>query len=286
MLIDISNIQFPIPITGIIHVGAHICEERDKYLSFVSENNIVWFEANSSCVSFVKQHFPSTIIFNQCLSDIDNQIVTFNITNNVQSSSFLNLKHHSIEHPDVVVTETKKLSTITLNTFFKQHPEFTNHSFNFLNIDAQGAELLILQGTDITKYDYIYLECSLSELYENTPLFSDIYEYLMPYFNIREINMTDHKWGDVLFFKKELYPPFNIYYGVPDKKINITHECIKRSLSHPDKLISIPAGDEQRALMFSDPCFGIKKSIFVEYNKSSNKHGKVLTFESDTPVEL
>jgi len=286
MLINILNIHFPLPITGIIHVGSHMCEERDIYLSFVTENNIVWFDANSYCVDFIKQQFPSTVIFNECFSNKDNEIVTFNITNNIQSSSFLNLKEHYTEHPDIFTVDTRQLTTNTLNTFFKQHTEFDSHQFNFLNIDVQGAELLILQGTDITKYDYIYLECSIAELYENGALFSQIYQYLMPYFNIREINMTNHKWGDVLFFKKELYPPFKIYYGISDNNIDVTQLCIKQSLSHPNKSIIIPTNDEHRASLFTDPCFGTQKYIFVQYSKSSNKHGKAFAFDSNTPVVL
>lgn len=51
---------------------------------------------------------------------------------------------------------------------------------SLLKIDVQGGELNVLKGlgllTDVI--DYIYLEVSFIELYENQPLFAIIYDYL------------------------------------------------------------------------------------------------------------
>jgi FkbM family methyltransferase len=48
-----------------------------------------------------------------------------------------------------------------------------------LKVDVQGGELGVLQGCDtLGLVDYIYVELSFVELYENQPLFRDVVEYL------------------------------------------------------------------------------------------------------------
>jgi FkbM family methyltransferase len=52
-----------------------------------------------------------------------------------------------------------------------------------------------------------------------------------------------------------------IYYGIEDKKIDITEECYKKLLVN--NIINIPKGDLNRAKIFTDPVNGIKKKIFI-----------------------
>ena len=58
-------------------------------------------------------------IYNAVVADEDDKEVTFNIANNGQSSSILEMKTHLIEHPSVFYTKQEKMRTITLDTFLE-----------------------------------------------------------------------------------------------------------------------------------------------------------------------
>ena len=45
---------FKLDIKGILHVGAHKCEELDVYLKHTNSNNIYWIEANPNLVNQLK----------------------------------------------------------------------------------------------------------------------------------------------------------------------------------------------------------------------------------------
>ena len=81
-------------IKGILHIGAHTCEElRDYTSNGVPIQKIIWVEANPELVQKIKANKNIRII-QACVADQDDQEVTFQITNNFQSSSILNLKEH------------------------------------------------------------------------------------------------------------------------------------------------------------------------------------------------
>lgn len=274
MIIDINKLRFCKSVNGVIHIGAHNCEERIIYLSYfnnLTDNDIVWIEAIHENVNYIKTNYPSIKIFNECISNTDNEIVTFNITNNSQSSSFLNLKEHLIEHPDVYNIKSIEIKTKTLKTFYDEN-NFTYDKFNFMVLDIQGAELLALKGAkEILEYvDFIYLEVNTKELYENCGLLSDIDIYLGKYnFQQQTILMTKHGWGDAFYVKNKyaLLPNYKIEYGIENNKIDITNTILKKiNNSH---LFHLPKGDEERSFIFGDPIFGIYKNIYIsdENNK-------------------
>ena len=205
MRISIPELNIIKPIKGIIHLGAHECEERNDYINNfnLDDSKILWFDALPYKVNSIKQHNPSIQIYNLCLSNEDDKDVSFMVTNNFQSSSMLNLKTHLQEHPDVYEIGRIELKTKTLNSFFKEN-SFAPENYNFMNLDLQGAELLALQGSsDILPYiDYIYTEVNEKELYENCALLPQLDEYLQKFgFKRTQTKMTQYGWGDALYIK-------------------------------------------------------------------------------------
>jgi FkbM family methyltransferase len=267
MLIDIKSLPFSKKVNGIIHIGAHECEERGAYIQQfnITDEHIIWIDALKSKVDIIKNNEPYIKIFNECISDKDNELVVFKITNNFQSSSFLNLKEHLIEHPDIHEIYRIELYTKTLKTFYNEN-NLNRGDYNFMNLDIQGAELLALKGAGdiLTNIDYIYIEVNTKELYENCALLSEVDEYLSTFhFKRLHTYITSHGWGDAFYIKNIHYISDNlkIEYGVDTNKIDITDVVFKKCIV--GDIIHIPCPDGKRAEIFSDPLWGVIKKIFI-----------------------
>lgn len=273
MLIDIKNLNFIKNITGIIHIGAHECEERINYLlkfHNITDDDIIWIDALSEKVDTIKKNYPTIKIYNECISEQDNESIIFNVTNNYQSSSFLKLKEHLIEHPDIHKIKEIEMKTKTLKTFYREN-NFSYDRFNFMVLDIQGAELLALKGAnEILDYiDFIYLEVNTKELYENCALIGDIDNYLNNFnFKRKDTLMTEHGWGDAFYVKNiyKLSSNYKIKYGIEEKSIDITNVILKSVMNNVNSsgVFHIPCDDNNRASLFGDPLYGIIKNIYIE----------------------
>ena len=194
-------------VNGVIHIGAHECEERSEYKTRfdLGDDKILWFEALPHKVEQIKQMYPEVKIYNECMSNTDDVMVEFIVTNNFQSSSMLELKTHLQEHPHIFEISRIWLPTRRLDTFVKQH-NILFSEFNFMNLDIQGAELLALQGCgDLLKHvDYIYTEVNEKELYQGCCLVSDLDTFLNEWGFVRVLtHMTQYGWGDAFYIRKE-----------------------------------------------------------------------------------
>ena len=207
MLIPFDTIcnKYDLKIRGILHLGAHLLEEKEDY-DAKNISKVVWIEGNPNIAELAKNKADGIIhtVYNYLISDVDDEEVEFNIANNGQSSSILKLGKHSIYHPDVVYTNTIKAKTKTLKTIIKNNSLNIN-DYNFLNIDLQGVELKALRG--LGKYlhyvDYIYTEVNSGNVYEGNDLITDIDLYLEKYgFERVETEFTGAEWGDAFYIKK------------------------------------------------------------------------------------
>jgi len=190
-----------IKIDGVLHLGAHECEELSFYNEInVSNENIIWIEAiNEKVIQAQNRGIPN--VYNAIITDKDDEDIVFNISNNIQSSSVLELGTHAKEHPDVYYIDKIHTKSITINSFFEKN-KIDGTKLNLWNFDIQGAELLALKGaTNYIKYaKAIYLEVNENELYLNCGLIEDIDLFLEKY-NFKRVitNITPHKWGDALY---------------------------------------------------------------------------------------
>jgi len=208
MLINFERLPIKNKIKGVVHIGAHECEERNGYINCfdINDSNIIWIDALKLKVQKMKSLYPGIRIFNECIADKDNEVVSFMITNNYESSSILNFKTHSVEHPHVQEIDRIKLYTKTMQTFYKEN-NINSNEFNFLNIDIQGAELMALKGAGdiLNDIDYIYTEVNEAELYDGCCLVQDLDKYLAQYnFERTLTKMTRHGWGDAFYIKKQI----------------------------------------------------------------------------------
>ncbi len=202
---DIRN-KYKINVKGILHVGAHYAEEAESYKS-CGVDDVIWVEADPDTFLTLQDkisNYKNHKSFCFAASNIDGQELDFNVTNNGESSSILELKEHLIEHPHISVIDKKKVFTKKIDSFVKEE-NINISNYNFLNLDIQGAELLALKGMSesLENIDFIYSEVNEKELYENCALINEIDDFLSKYnFNRVETKMTSHGWGDALYIKK------------------------------------------------------------------------------------
>ncbi len=191
--------KYNLKIKGIIHVGAHMCEELHDYCrEGVPEDKIIWIEGNPKIV----QKQPNIKNLYQALIFDEEKEMDFMITNNGASSSLLELDEHKIEHPHIHEVDRIKLPTITLENFLiKNNIEI---DFNFINLDLQGTELNALKslGERINKVDYIYTEVNKKHLYKDCNLIDELTSFLESHgFRLVDLSMTQHGWGDAFYMR-------------------------------------------------------------------------------------
>lgn len=190
-------------IKGILHVGAHECEEkRDYNAKGIPDTKIIWVEGNKDKVLEMRLKGIDNIYC--AVVDEEERDVTFRITNNGQSSSILALDTHLEHYPHITVSEERKVRTTTLAKLFKDSL-IPIEELNFWNMDIQGAELSALKGAgDYLKYaEYLYLEVNVESLYKGCALLPEMDSYLEEKgFERVATNIVQQGWGDALYIRK------------------------------------------------------------------------------------
>ena len=213
MLIPITELKarFNIKIKGILHIGAHNCEELGDYISCgVNLSNIYWIEALPRLVEKNKRINPLLNIYQAVIYDEDNKEIEFNITNcdgdvnNLQSSSILEFGSHKTSHPFVKLVDKVKMKTSRMDSVIVKNA-IAMENVNFINLDIQGVELHALKSMEsyLNNIDYIYSEVNTEEVYKNCDQMSDLTEYLSK-FNFSLADARIYKqfgWGDAFYIK-------------------------------------------------------------------------------------
>lgn len=212
MYISIKKIidEYNLNIKGIVHIGG--CKGEELFSYYKSKiKNIILVEANPDLIKglnfkkFIYNNFlrMNISIENFAAFNQNDQIMNLNITNNLQSSSVLNLLKHSELYPNIIVKKKTKIITKTINKIFEENYDIKN--FNFLNLDIQGAELKAMEGCSevLSSLDAVYTEINFEELYEGCPHVSEIDLFLKEFKFKRVLTKTpDHpSWGDALYLK-------------------------------------------------------------------------------------
>lgn len=203
MLIDLNYLilKYNIVFKGILHVGAHECEEINAYEKYVNRNKILWVEAMQNKVEQSKNKFDQILIEQAVVSDCVEK-VKFNVSNNGQSSSILELGIHKIHHPHIHYINSYEVETKMLKDIINKYPI----EFNFLNFDIQGAELKALKGMEeyLSKVDYLYTEVNEDYVYKECALVTELDEYLSKFnlFRVETKWCENFKWGDAFYIRK------------------------------------------------------------------------------------
>lgn len=205
MLLDFKKLykKYNMKIDGVIHIGAHYGQE---YLLYKELNikNISFFEPLKKNFSVLENNIPideHIKLYNFALGR-ENKNVSMYVEsiNNGQSSSILKPKLHTEQYKNIIFNEIEEVEMKRLddiNLVYKH---------NFINIDVQGYELEVFNGSKETlkNIDYIISEVNRAELYENNVFVDKLDEFLKDYNFLRvETSWDGITWGDALYIKKE-----------------------------------------------------------------------------------
>jgi FkbM family methyltransferase len=144
---------------GVIHVGAHEGQEAGDY----DELKQLYIEPIPSLAKLLRDEG-----FDVLEVAISNYTGTsdFYITDFDQGSSLLLPLEHSIQNK----------ITVSVDTLENVVPD--SSPYNCLVIDVQGAELDVLKGTKVEKFDLIICETNSRERYSGSPVHEDIVGYM------------------------------------------------------------------------------------------------------------
>jgi len=187
-----------IPVSGVIHVGAHFGEE---YLAYISAGiyNIHFFEASHKTFAKLKFQVGCSSCYNFALGAVESKSTMYVETRNQgQSNSLLKPLLHSKQYPQITFDETEVVTVRPLDSF-----KITG--CNFLNIDVQGFELEVLKGSErsLSGINYIYSEVNRAETYENCAQIGDMDGFLSGHgFKRVETIWAGGIWGDALWIKQ------------------------------------------------------------------------------------
>jgi len=199
--------KFGIRPKGVLHVGAHLGQEVLSYF-YMGVSAVAWVEAQPDLIEPLKQNvgrFKNNKVALACVTDKDDEVVKFNVTNNGMSSSVFELGTHQELHPEVVYTKCLALNSITLKSLYKRE-EWGINDYDLLVLDLQGAELLALKGLDelINNFKWIYTEVSKEAVYVDGAQLPDLENYLrLKGFQRDYIHMETRGWGDALYSRRD-----------------------------------------------------------------------------------
>lgn len=209
MLLEWSEIvqtYFQRPITGVLHVGAHLAEEAPLYED-EGISNVWWVEGNPTVVDKLKivlRNFPNQRLIEALVFEEDGKELNFNITNyDGMSSSVYEFGIHKTFSPDIFFVNHMKLPSRSLDSLVA---EYNIRDINLLNLDIQGAELPALSGaTELLKgVDYILTEVNKKQVYKGCSQIGDIDSFLEEFTRVETFWVADQGWGDALYVRKDV----------------------------------------------------------------------------------
>jgi FkbM family methyltransferase len=198
-------------VRGVVHVGAHTCQELPLYRS-LGIPKILFIEANPDICARIRRENasdPAVRIENFAISDANGSL-TLHIMSESQSSSILPLKHHKDYYPEIHQIRDLVVPARRLDSMFGEMG-LDPRDYNYLHLDIQGAELLALRGAAslMAHFDVVSTELNFDELYEGCALAEDLEDFLAchDFHPATVLCPCSPSWGDALFVRGPFLTP-------------------------------------------------------------------------------
>lgn len=170
-------------VTGVIHIGGHIAEERELYAK--NGLDVVWIEPVSEPFQKLKSNisgFPRQKAYQYLITDKDDETYEFHVANNFgASSSIFGIGELRDIWPHIEYVRTIQLRSTTFAAFAARE-NIDISKYNAMVLDTQGSELLVLKGAAplLNGFKYIKLEVADFESYVGCCQLKDIEAFLLP----------------------------------------------------------------------------------------------------------
>ena len=206
-----------VQVEGAIHVGAHRGEEIYDYEK-LGAKKVVWIEPNpdvfEELVCFLENAETSVESTGFCVAagDSDEEEIDFHVcygpdagymVGNKGCSSLLKPGSEQMKdwHRKTIKVELAKLDTIMVDN------ELSFEDYQILDMDTQGAELMVLKGADevLKNVKYVTTEATWNNPdYEGGVMFDELTKYLNAkgFKHVETFKHTED-WGDALFVKED-----------------------------------------------------------------------------------
>lgn len=221
--------------TGVLHIGAHEAEESPTYQS-QHWGPVTWVEMLPDKAAALRKRFAddpqNAVIEAACWSS--ETTLTIHRADNGQSSSLLEPSGHLEAHPEVGFSDTSLVVTKRLDNVLPHHARF-----DFVNIDAQGAELQILLGLGswIEKVKWAYVEVNEKTLYDGCALLPDLDAYFRSHGFVRAFRWMagGHVgWGDGLYIRTLGMTPGALWWLKARCRVYHAWQRLVRPISIPE----------------------------------------------------
>jgi len=195
-------------VSGIIHVGANVGQERALYDDL--NLSVIWIEPIPDVYEKLKSNiyrYRNQFAYNCLLTDLDDEEYDFKIANNDgASSSIFSMGSHKELWPEIGFSSSIKLKSKTLFSFVDIN-KLSLECYQALILDTQGSELLVLKGSGdlLNKFKYIKIEVADFESYIGCPKPEEVESYLAQ-FGFKEIRR------EVMIQKEGLGSYYDILY--------------------------------------------------------------------------
>jgi FkbM family methyltransferase len=168
-------------VTGVIHVGANLGQERELYAKY--NLKVLWIEPLPDVFEQLCNNirsFPEQTAANHLITDKDDVEYLFNVANNKgESSSILGLARHGEIWPEVHYVAKVTLKSITLDSLLKNIGDAIS-PYQALVMDTQGSELLVLKGAtkSLGQFKFVRTEAADFESYVHCARVEELTSYL------------------------------------------------------------------------------------------------------------
>lgn len=195
----------PAPRT-LLHIGASTGNESTVYSAHgieawhVEAIPEVYEQLRAACARQQRQH-----ALQACLSNRSGEAIRFNVASNSHSSSMLGLGRHQEAHPEISYVRTVELVSTTIDALAADG--LIPASVDFLVVDVQGAEKLVLEGAEqwlrSANLKGAQIETSVEPLYQGGSTYLEIGALLRRYdLHLGECRFRREGWCDALYARK------------------------------------------------------------------------------------